>query len=38
MNDGCTEEEALEYFEYNTLGSYVGLSTPIFVTLVKEDV
>ena len=29
--DGMTDDEALEYFEYNIAGSYVGPSTPLFV-------
>jgi hypothetical protein len=28
---GMSEDEAIEYFEYNVLGSYVGDKTPIFV-------
>ena len=31
MKDGMSEEEAIEYFEFNTLGSYVGKQTPIFI-------
>lgn len=26
-----TEEEALDYFEYNVIGSYMGDGTPIFI-------
>jgi len=29
--DGMEPDEALEFFEYNVLGSYVGKLTPIFV-------
>jgi hypothetical protein len=29
--DGMTEEEALEFLDYNTLGAYVGKQTPICV-------
>jgi len=29
--DGMTSEEALEYFEYNIQGAYVGEDTPIYV-------
>ena len=29
--DGMTEEEAVEYFEFNVTGPYVGENTPIFV-------
>ena len=26
-----TEEEAIEYFDYNVIGSWVGEGTPIFI-------
>jgi hypothetical protein len=29
--DGMSRDEALEYFEFNVLGAYVGPKTPIFV-------
>ena len=29
--DGMTSAEALEYFEYNIQGAYVGEDTPIYV-------
>ena len=29
--DGMTREEAVEYFEYNALGSWLGEQTPVFV-------
>lgn len=29
--DGMTEEEALEHFEYNLIGGYVGERTPCFI-------
>jgi hypothetical protein len=29
--DGMTEEEAVEYIEFNTAGAYVGESTPILL-------
>ena len=31
MREGMTEEEALEYFDYNVQGAWVGEGTPIFV-------
>ena len=31
LRDGMTEDEAVEYFEYNVQGSYVGESTPVFI-------
>ena len=30
MSQGMDEEEALEYFEYNVSGAYVGEKTPIW--------
>jgi hypothetical protein len=30
MSDGMTYEEAVEYFEFNVAGSYMGDRTPIF--------
>lgn len=33
--DGMTYEEAIEHFEFNVIGSYVGESTPMFATLMK---
>jgi hypothetical protein len=32
QSQDMTEEEAIEFFEYNTLGSWAGDSTPVFVT------
>ena len=34
IQDGMTLEEAEEYFEYNTLGAWVGDHTPVFVKCV----
>jgi len=34
--DEMTEEEALEFFDYNIDGSYMGEQTPIFIFL-NED-
>ncbi len=33
MTDGMTNEEAIEYFEYNIIGAYVGEKTPTFIQL-----
>jgi hypothetical protein len=30
-DDGCTYEEAVEHFEFNVAGAYVGEHTPVFV-------
>lgn len=31
MAEGMTDEEALEFFDYNIEGSYVGEKTPIYM-------
>jgi hypothetical protein len=31
MGDGMTYEEAVEYFEFNIAGAWVGESTPFFL-------
>jgi hypothetical protein len=31
-----SELDAVEYFEYNIIGSYVGEKTPVFVTLLEK--
>ena len=33
-NDGMSEEEAIEYFEFNQLGAWVGEGTPCFIELI----
>jgi hypothetical protein len=30
--DGMTYEEAMEYYDYNIIGSWMGDNTPIFIT------
>ena len=35
--DGMSPEEAREYFEYNTAGSWVGDETPIFLERMPLD-
>jgi hypothetical protein len=32
VNDGMTEEEAEEYFNFNQLGAWIGENTPCFLT------
>lgn len=36
IKDGMTCEEAIEYFDYNIIGAYVGEFTPAFATLWKD--
>ena len=35
--DNMCHSEAIEYFEYNMAGAYVGEKTPIFVYDIQED-
>lgn len=37
MRDGCSYEEAEEFFEFNVAGSYVGEQTPIFIDIHGID-
>lgn len=32
IKDGMTEEDAMDHFYYNIIGSWVGEGTPIFVS------
>jgi len=35
--DGMTENEADEYMEFNVIGAYVGIYTPVFVNLIEKE-
>ena len=34
--DGMTRDEAVEYMDFNVLGSYMGEHTPVF--MINEDI
>ena len=34
QKDGMTIEEALEWFDFNMIGAWVGEHTPIFITVM----
>lgn len=36
IEDGMSEEQAVEYFEYNINGAYVGEYTPFYLTRTEE--
>lgn len=36
VREGATEEDALEHFQFNVLGAWMGDNTPAFATLVKR--
>ena len=35
--DGMTYEEAIEYFDYNILGAWMGEFTPVFIEKLIEE-
>lgn len=35
--DGMTDEEAVEYLDFNTLGAYVGKFGPLFVDPIERE-
>ena len=35
--DGMTDEEAIEYYEYNIAGAYMGEKTPIFMEKIENE-
>ena len=36
--DGCSYEEAVEHFDFNIIGGWVGEKTPIFVRLLPTKI
>jgi hypothetical protein len=36
IKDGMDVDEAIEYYEYNIAGAYVGENTPSFIRLITE--
>lgn len=36
IRDGMDVDEAIEYYEYNIAGAYVGENTPSFIRLIIE--
>jgi hypothetical protein len=36
IRDGMDVDEAIEYYEYNIAGAYVGENTPSFIRLIRE--
>jgi len=37
MKDGMKYDEALEYFDFNIAGAYVGEQTPIFIHKIERN-
>jgi hypothetical protein len=37
MRDDMTEEDALEFFEFNIVGSYVSTFTPVYLEIVEDE-
>lgn len=38
IKEGMTEEEAIEYYEYNIASAYAGEGTPIYMVPVDKEV
>jgi hypothetical protein len=36
IEDGMSYDDAVEFYQYNIVGSYVGENTPSFVRLIKK--
>ncbi len=34
---GMSDEEAVEYFDFNTAGAYMGEGTPVFIYALDEE-
>ena len=37
MADGMTDEEALEWYEYNQIGAWMGETTPCFLSAITPS-
>lgn len=37
MRQGMSVEDAIEYFDFNVIGAYVGEGTPMFATLLEKE-
>lgn len=38
VKDGMTYEEALEFFDYNIIGAWMGETTPVFIEVVDKEI
>ena len=37
IRNGMTHGEAVDWFDYNVIGAYVGETTPCFITMIEDD-
>lgn len=37
VEDGMSPDEAVEWYEFNMLGAWVGENTPVYLVRVEED-
>lgn len=37
VEEGMTYDEAVEFFEFNQIGAYVGSRTPCFIEVIDND-
>jgi len=38
IDEGLEPQDAYDHFHYNTLGSYIGDETPIYIHYLKEEI
>ena len=36
QEDGMTQEEAIDFFDFNIVGAWMGATTPVFITLINN--
>ena len=37
ISEDMSEEEAIEYFEYNVIGAWLGEGTPVFIEVIEKE-
>ena len=37
VSDGATYEQAIEFFEFNQIGAWVGERTPVFIQVMHDE-
>lgn len=37
VDGGCSHEEAVEFFDFNIIGAWMGENTPVFIRLLSAE-
>jgi len=37
VQGGCSHEEAVEFFDFNIIGAWIGPYTPVFIQLLNSE-